>query len=209
MRLRSVSLCVGVFSFLGAATALAASPPLPRPSPMLRALDAMMTALAPDSARAGAAIRLIYQDQLALLMLDEYSDLAGALENRGLVPLPDDPMRFNLAPRLEGEHPIGEKDLDNQHSYLAARPATIGALLDIASRVHSGPLEITSLVRHGDYQEALRATNANATTAVPMHTMGLAFDIALVNTRLETVHEIRDVLHKMQADGRLRSEERR
>src|SRR5687767_13803418 len=113
----------------------------------------------------------------------------------------DDPMRFNLAPRLEGAHPIGEKDLDNQNSYLAARPATIGALLDVASRVQSGPIEITSLVRHGDYQEALRATNVNATTSVPMHTMGLAFDIALVNTRLETVHEIRDVLRKMQADG--------
>jgi len=168
---------------------------------MLRALDAMMTALAPESARAGAAIRLLYQDHLALLMLDEYSDLAGALENGGLVPLPDDPMRFNLAPRLEGAHPIGEKDLDNQHSYLAARPATIGALLDIASRVQSGPLEITSLVRHSDYQEALRTTNVNATTSVPMHAMGLAFDIALVNVPLETVYDVRDVLQRMQSDG--------
>src|SRR5687767_3086931 len=201
MRLRSIFLCVGVFSSLGVATALAASPPLLQPSPMLRALDAMMTALAPESARAGAAIRLLYQDHLDLLMLEEYSELAGALENGGLVPLPDDPMRFNLAPRLEGAHPIGEKDLDNQRSYLAARPATIGALLDIASRVQSGPLEITSLVRHSDYQEALRMTNVNATTSVPMHAMGLAFDIALVNTRLETVYEVRDVLRRMQSDG--------
>src|SRR5687768_16869302 len=201
MRLRSIFLCVGVFSSLGAATALAASPPIPRPSPMLRALDAMMTALAPESARAGAAIRLLYQDHLDLLMLDEYSELAGALENGGLVPLPDDPMRFNIAPRLEGAHPIGEKDLDRQSSYLAARPATIGALLDIASRVQSGPLEITSLVRHSDYQEALRTTNVNATTSVPMHAMGLAFDIALVNVQLETVYEVRDVLQRMQSDG--------
>ena len=201
MRLRSIFLCVGVFSSLGAATAFAASPPIPRPSPMLRALDAMMTALAPESARAGAAIRLLYQDHLDLLMIDEYSELAGALENGGLVPLPDDPMRFNIAPRLEGAHPIGEKDLDRQSSYLAARPATIGALLDIASRVQSGPLEITSLVRHSDYQEALRTTNVNATTSVPMHAMGLAFDIALVNVQLETVYEVRDVLQRMQSDG--------
>jgi hypothetical protein len=201
MRLRDLLLCVGAFSSLGAATALAASPPLLQPSPMLRALDAMMTALAPESARTGAAIRLLYRDHLDLLMLEEYSELAGALENGGLVPLPDDPIRFNLAPRLEGAHPIGEKDLDNQSSYLAARPATIGALLDIASRVQSGPLEITSLVRHSDYQEALRTTNVNATTSVPMHAMGLAFDIALVNTRLETVYEVRDVLRRMQSDG--------
>src|SRR5688572_31153252 len=201
MRLRDAVLCVGVFSSLSAATALAASPPIPRPSPMLRALDAMMTALAPESARAGAAIRLLYQDHLDLLMLDEYSELAGALENGGLVPLPDDPMRFNIAPRLEGAHPIGEKDLDRQSSYLAARPATIGALLDIASRVQSGPLEITSLVRHSDYQDVLRTTNVNATTSVPMHAMGLAFDIALLNVPLETVYEARDVLQRMQSDG--------
>src|SRR5687767_15690465 len=50
----------------------------------------------------------------------------------------DDPMRFNLAPRLEGAHPIGEKDLDNQHSYLAARPATIGAL---RSEEHTSELQ--------------------------------------------------------------------
>jgi hypothetical protein len=181
--------------------ALAASPPLPRPAQGIRALDAMMVAMAGESALSGATIRALYYSHLDLLMLDEYSELAGALDNGGLVPLPDDPKRFNLAPRLDGLHPIGEKDLGNQTSYVAARPAMIGALIDIASRVKSGPLEITSLVRHGDYQEALRTTNANATTAVPMHTMGLAIDIALINSKLETVYEIRDVLRRMQADG--------
>jgi hypothetical protein len=74
-------------------------------------------------------------------------------------------------------------------------------LIEIASQVKSGPLEITSLVRHGDYQESLRTTNANATTSVPMHTMGLAVDIALVNSSLKTVYEIRDVLRRMQRRG--------
>jgi hypothetical protein len=161
----------------------------------------MMAALAPESARSGATIRELYQAHLNLLLLHEYAELTGALDNGGLVPLPDDPIRYNLAPRLAGTHPIGEKDLDNQSSYLAARPATIGALLDIASRVKSGPVEITSLVRHTDYQDALRSTNANATTSVPMHTMGLAVDIGLVNSKLATVYELRDVLRKMQANG--------
>lgn len=117
--------------------------------------------------------------------------------------LPPDPFRFNLAPRLDGPHPIGEKDLDNQESYIAARPFTIGCLLDIASRVRSGRVEVTSLVRHGEYQDALRRTNANAMTDVPTHAMGLAIDIALINTPLATVYEIRDVLREMREAGDL------
>jgi hypothetical protein len=74
-------------------------------------------------------------------------------------------------------------------------------LVEIASQVKSGPIEITSLVRHGEYQQSLRTTNANATTSVPMHTMGLAVDIALVNTPLKTAYEVRDVLRRMQRRG--------
>ena len=163
----------------------------------------MMVQLGPQSASASKTIRQAYRPHGELLVLDRFSDLEGALVNGGLAPLPVDPLRFNVAPRLEGAYPIGEKDLENQVSYIAARPATIGALLDIASRVKSGPIEITSLVRHSEYQGALRATNKNATTSVPMHTMGLAFDIALVNTPLETVYEIRDVLQRMRDNGEI------
>lgn len=160
-----------------------------------------MLELAPDSAQSAETIRRVYQDHLDILRLREYGELAGALDNGGLVPLPEQPLRFNIVPRLDGPHPIGEKDLANQSSYTAARAATIGALLEIASRVKSGPVEITSLVRHSDYQEELRTTNPNAITSVPVHTMGLAVDIGLVNTPLETIYEIRDVLRRMQDEG--------
>lgn len=169
----------------------------------VRALDRMMVQLGPQSARASKAIRQAYRDHLDLLVLDEFADLESALWNGGLAPLPHDTLRFNVAPRLEGPSPIGEKDLDHQVSYIAARPATIGALLEVASRVKSGAIEVTSLVRHTEYQGALRTTNANAATAVPMHTMGLAFDIALVNTPLETAYEIRDVLIRMRNAGEI------
>ena len=169
----------------------------------VRALDRMMVELGPQSARASKTIRQAYRPHGEHLVLDRYADLEGALVNGGLAPLPADPLRFNIAPRLGGPYPIGEKDLANQISYIAARPATIGALLDIASRVKSGPIEITSLVRHSEYQGALRATNKNATTSVPMHTMGLAFDIALVNTPLETAYEIRSVLERMRDAGEI------
>jgi hypothetical protein len=169
----------------------------------IRSLDRMMVDLGPQSTRASKEIRHAYRAHLELLVLDQYADLEVALRNGGLAPLPHDPLRFNVTPRLEGPSPIGEKDLDRQVSYIAARPATIGALLEIASRVKSGPVEVTSLVRHTEYQGALGSTNPNARTAVPMHTMGLAFDIALVNTPLETVKEIRNVLIEMRNAGEI------
>ena len=163
----------------------------------------MMVQLAPQSARASATVRKDYSAFLNELVLDEFSALEDGLWTGGLVPLPGPPERFNLKPRTEGPAPIAEKDLANQLTYISARPATIGALLDVASRVTLGKVEVTSLVRHTDYQDQLRATNSNANTSVPMHTMGLAFDIALVNTPLPQIYEIRDVLQKMQEAGDL------
>jgi hypothetical protein len=167
----------------------------------MRALDAMMVELAPQTAKSSATVRKEYRAYLDLLVLNEYEALEDALYTGGLVPLPGDPDRFNLRVRTDGPAPIAEKDLDNQATYIAARPATVGALLEVASRVGSGPIEITSLVRHSEYQDTLRTTNSNANTSVPMHTMGLAFDIALINTPLKRVYEIRDVLQRMQAAG--------
>jgi hypothetical protein len=167
----------------------------------MRALDRMMVELAPSNARASATVKKEYRAYLDHLVLDEYASLEDALTTGEVVPLPPNHEQLNLRVRTDGPAPIAEKDLANQTSYIAARPAAVGALLDIASRVTRGPLEITSLVRHTDYQSALRATNSNANTSVPMHTMGLAFDIALINSPLKTVHEIRDVLLEMQRAG--------
>ena len=167
----------------------------------IRTIDRMMIAMRPQSVRASALISSTYRSYLDLLVLRQFAALEESLSNGGLVPLPADPQRYNLKARVHGPSPIGEKDLDNQQSYISARPATIGALLDIASRVRSGPLEITSLARHSEYQNELRTTNKNAITSVPTHTMGLAFDIALINTPLDTIYEIRDVLRQMQEAG--------
>ena len=167
----------------------------------VRSLDRMMAAMAARSAKDAATIKRLYRPHLTLLLLNQFDDLAGALATGGLAPLPADRARYNLLARLDGPHPIGEKDLVNQVNYLAARPATVGALIVVASRVRSGPVEITSLVRHAEYQADLMVTNANASTSVPMHTMGLAFDIALVNTPLRRVQEIRRVLQDMRAAG--------
>jgi hypothetical protein len=167
----------------------------------VRSIDRLMVGLSPQNLEASATIKAVYRDHAELLVLNALPEIEEALSTGGLVPLPSDPLRFNVMPRLDGLHPIGEMDLPNQSSYLAARPATIGCLLDVASRVKSGPLEITSLVRHGAYQSQLRGSNANAHTSIPMHTMGLAFDVALLNTPLPTVYEIERVLREMRDAG--------
>jgi hypothetical protein len=161
----------------------------------------MVAAHAPQSAYAGALIRDLYQPYVDPLALVDFDQIEQGLATGGLVPLPRDLQRFNLRVRLDGANPIGEKDLTHQASYVSARAETIGCLLDVASRVKSGPLEITSLVRHLEYQRELRTTNPNAATDIPMHALGLAFDIAMVNTPLETVLETRDVLQKMSDAG--------
>ena len=180
---------------------LAAAETVDAGAQFIKSIDRMMVSLAPQGARASAAIKKAYRSHLNLLVLDEYDALEHALSNGGLVPLPGDSLRFNLKPRVDGRFPIGEKDLDNQSSYISARPATVGAMIEVASRVKSGPLEITSMVRHSEYQNTLKTTNGNANTSIPMHTMGMAFDIALINTPIETIYEIRDVLREMQAAG--------
>ena len=167
----------------------------------MRAIDRMMVELSAQNARASATVRDEYRVYLGPMVLDEFAALEDALYTGGLVPLPSDHERFNVRVRTDGPAPIAEKDLANQTSYIAARPAAVGALLDIASRVKTGPIEVTSLVRHTDYQDALRETNSNANTSVPMHTMGLAFDIALINSPLKTVRELRKVLTEMQKAG--------
>ena len=169
----------------------------------LSTVDSMVAAWTPRSVYAAAAIREEYRPYLPLLALDRFDDIEQGLATGGLVPLPRDSERFNILIRREGPSPIGEKDLAHQDSYVSARAATIGCLLDVASRVKSGPIEVTSLVRHRDYQNELRATNLNATTDVPTHALGLAFDIAIVNTPLPTVLELQDVLRRMSDAGEI------
>jgi len=170
-------------------------------SEYLTAVTNMVTDEAQRSAQAAALIRDVYQPYVDALALHDFDQIEASLTSGGLVPLPVDRERFNVRVRVDGTNPIGEKDLPHQGSYIAARAATIGCLLDVASRVKSGPVEVTSLVRHLEYQHQLQMTNANATTDIPTHALGLAFDIAMVNTPLPTVLEIRNVLRQMSDAG--------
>jgi hypothetical protein len=166
------------------------------------ALSAMMADMTAESRGASARIQDAYRAELEAALADR-SALIASLESGHVALLPENPRQFNVHLRLAGDHPIAERDLVYQPLYVAARPATIGALLTVASRVESGPIEVTSLVRHAHYQRLLQQTNRNALTAVPTHTLGLAFDVSILNAPLETALEIRDVLRAMAADGDL------
>lgn len=167
------------------------------------ALQSMMAELRPQSQRDARTIKSAYGPLVGSSMFVNRGDLEAALELDELALIPDHSSPLNIMLRLDGAHPIAEKDLANQAMYLGARPATLGLLYEIAERVKTGPIEITSLVRHQQYQRELGATNGNARTEVPTHAMGMAFDIALVNTPLTRSYEIRDVLRGMRDAGML------
>jgi len=96
----------------------------------IRALDRMMVKLGPQSAHAGRAIRTQYRPHLDFLVLDAYDDLAGALWNGGLAPLPHDPLRFNVVPRITRRSaaaalfPLEWSEVSPLDSQLASPPLT-------------------------------------------------------------------------------------
>lgn len=82
---------------------------------------------------------------------------------------------------LKGKNPIAEKDLKNQSSYAVLKPtanSVLHAMCETWGEL-GGSVEpyVTSLSRTIAYQKALKKSNSNARTALPMHTTGLAFDL--------------------------------
>ncbi|WP_291984304.1 DUF5715 family protein [Luteitalea sp.] len=164
-------------------------------------LRALMGALRSDSVAHAASIADAYEQEAPSLTFADRDALRAALQQGTLVPMPPDAASLNLVLRVAGAHQIGEMDPAHQTLYLGARPEVIGMLLDIASRVPSGPLDVTSLVRHAGYQRRLSRSNPNARTDVPTHVMGLAADISVLNRPVSHARELRDVLRAMAAAG--------
>jgi hypothetical protein len=164
-------------------------------------LRALMGTLRSDSVAHAASIADAYEQETPSLTFADRDDLRAALQQGTLMPMPPDAASLNLALRVAGAHQIGEMDPAHQPLYLGARPEVIGMLLDIASRVQSGPLDVTSLVRHAAYQRRLSRSNPNARTGVPTHVMGLAADISVLNRPVAHARELSDVLRAMAAAG--------
>ena len=163
---------------------------------------AMLDTMQHESRRDALRIKQAYRPLMARTMFDDREHLRRALEAGELVPLSRQ-QHFGIEPRLTGRSVIGGLDLEHQDLYVTARPAAMGMLQEIARRIQSGPVEVTSLVRSREYQRALLGRNANAGTDVPTHAMGYAVDIGLLFTPMETANELRRVLEEMRAAGRI------
>ncbi len=166
-------------------------------------LRVLMGALRTQSVAHAGMIADTYEGDARSLGFADRDALQQALEQGVLLRVPAGAASLNLAPRLEGAHQIGELDPAHQALYLTARPEVVGMLLDIASRVRTGPLDVTSLVRHREYQRSLARRNPNARTGVPTHVMGLAADISVLNRPASHARELRDVLFAMAAAGEI------
>jgi len=166
----------------------------------LREARAFMGTMRDESRRDAARIHELYARRTP-----PYTDraaVAHGLVLGNVVRLPAD-SRFNIAPRLTGDNPIGEMDLAFQSLYVSAHPGALGCLIHVAWRVGTPLVDVTSLVRHLDYQDALRRTNVNASTAFSAHTIGVAFDLSILHQSPAVRRQMRDVLRRMREDGDL------
>ena len=135
--------------------------------------------------------------------LPDRDSLAAAIGAGHVRSLPGGASMLRVRPRVDGAHPIGEFDLAHQSLYLAAHPAAIECLLRIAASMREGPIEVTSLVRHREYQTRLARTNVNATRSGSLHALGLAFDISVLNVPSSVARQLGDLLLEMRAAGDL------
>jgi hypothetical protein len=163
-------------------------------------LRTYMASMAEDSAVDAERIRHRYT---GFRVLTDRNALSDALGLGTLAFVPGDAELFNFRPRLRGFHPIGEKDVLHQRLYVAAHPGALGCLMQVAARVRSAALDVTSLVRHAEYQRTLQRTNPNARTQLATHTLGVAFDISVLNVPLSATQEIGHVLTVMRDSGDL------
>lgn len=176
---------------LGAGSTVAAQEP---------GIYTMVSEMRRDSRADALTIKEAYGPLVSSAVFEDRDHLERAIASGDLVELSALELPY-VQPRLWGESPIAEKDLQHQRLYVALRPAAMGMLIDITRRVQRGPLDVTSLVRSAEYQRRLMRGNGNANTDVPTHTMGYAVDIGLKFAATDTASELRRVLEEMREAG--------
>jgi hypothetical protein len=175
----------------------------PQDDEFLRHARAFMRETARGNRVDAARIKKAYSELTIQAALLDRDALTAALAAATIRPLPRGSSELRVRPRLTGPHRIGEADPAHQHLYVAAHPAAIECLLRISSSMRTGPLDVTSLVRHRVYQATLAAGNPNATRAGSLHTVGLAFDISVLNVPSTVARDLARVLLQMRASGDL------
>lgn len=137
---------------------------------------------------------------------DDGGDIDDALDDGDLVALPGAGLRTAgirpdarmgaLAPKIDSK----------PERYRALRPRALSVLEAIGRGVRrisgeDGSLILTSTVRDREYQDALVATDAEATQAFSLHTTGWAFDLARVYRSRAQALALQFMLDRMAALG--------
>jgi hypothetical protein len=113
---------------------------------------------------------------------EDPDELRDAYAAGDLAPLPNDPRKLGI--RVDEE--LGElaRDLDLRRGlYRGLRPEALATVVYMARLVRQAAgrravISVTSAVRDQGYQEALRETNAQATSEYSLHTTGYSFDVS-------------------------------
>jgi hypothetical protein len=127
-----------------------------------------------------ATLEEVYHPSNETPVFEEPGDIADAVDDGDLVPLPDDPVLG-----WEPDPDIGQfaANLDQSPElYRALKPAALATLTYIGGVVRNlsdsaTPLQVTSAVRDRTYQDLLVQNNPQATEEYSLHTTGWAFDI--------------------------------
>jgi hypothetical protein len=142
--------------------------------------DADALAAAAELATNKATLEEVFHPPNETVIFEEPDDIADAIDEGELVPLPDDPVLG-----WEPDPDIGQfaAELDQSPElYRALKPGALATLTYIGGVVRnlSGsatPIQVTSAVRDRSYQELLIANNPQATEEYSLHTTGWSFDV--------------------------------
>ncbi|HEY1595946.1 MAG TPA: transglycosylase SLT domain-containing protein [Thermoleophilaceae bacterium] len=129
--------------------------------------------------------------------------IAGAVTDRSLVPIPNDPQRYGFRIDLD----LGQfaTQLHRQRAlYRHLRPEALGLLVYLAAGTReiggkATPLSVTSAVRDERYQHIVAAANIEATHGYSLHTTGYTFDIRRAYSSHREALAFQFMLDRLQA----------
>jgi hypothetical protein len=129
--------------------------------------------------------------------------IAGAVTDRALVPIPNDPQRYGF--RIDPDLGQFATQLHRRRAlYRHLRPEALGLLVYLAAGTReiggkATPLSVTSAVRDERYQHIVAAANIEATHGYSLHTTGYTFDIRRAYSSHREALAFQFMLDRLQA----------
>jgi hypothetical protein len=133
-----------------------------------------------ELATAKATLEEVFHPEDETDVFDDPDEIADAVDDGELAPLPFDPGLGWVPDKDLGE--LADELGQDPELYRALRPEALATLSYLAGLTlyesnEPAPLLVTSAVRDREYQEALIGVNPEATSEYSLHTTGWSFDI--------------------------------